>query len=61
VAAFLDERLRYTDIAHVCEETLSRIGVCELDSLPAIFECDAAARAVARECAVQLNQRSVVS
>ena len=58
VAAFLEERLRYTDIAHVCEETLSRIDVCALDNLPAIFECDAAARAFARECATRLNQRS---
>jgi 1-deoxy-D-xylulose-5-phosphate reductoisomerase len=55
VAAFLDERLRYTDIPSVCEETLARMDVVSLDNLSAVYECDAMARQLARECAMRLR------
>ena len=58
VAAFLDQRLRYTDIAQVCEQTLARMDVVALDDLSAVIECDAAARRLARECASRLTIRS---
>ena len=58
VAAFLDGQLRYTDIARVCEETLSRSRVTPLDNLAAVDACDAAARELARECASRHRGRS---
>jgi 1-deoxy-D-xylulose-5-phosphate reductoisomerase len=60
VAAFLDERLRYTDIPHVCEETLARMDVTPLDDLHAVIACDAMARQLARECATRLTNRSPI-
>jgi 1-deoxy-D-xylulose-5-phosphate reductoisomerase len=60
VAAFLEQRLRYTDIPSVCEETLSRMSVTALDSLSAVIECDTAARELARECANRLVSRSMI-
>ena len=60
VAAFLEERLRYTDIPNVCEETLARMDVTPLDDLSAVIECDAMARALARECASRLINRSTM-
>jgi 1-deoxy-D-xylulose-5-phosphate reductoisomerase len=58
VAAFLDGRLRYTDIPRVCEDTLSRSRVTPLDNLVAVNECDAGARELARESASRLYSRS---
>jgi 1-deoxy-D-xylulose-5-phosphate reductoisomerase len=60
VAAFLAERLRYTDIPHVCEETLARMNVTPLEDLEAVIECDAMARQLARECAMRLTNRSTI-
>jgi 1-deoxy-D-xylulose-5-phosphate reductoisomerase len=60
VAAFLEERLRYTDIPHVCEETLARMDVTPLDDLQAVIACDAMARQLARECATRLTNRSTI-
>jgi 1-deoxy-D-xylulose-5-phosphate reductoisomerase len=60
VAAFLEERLRYTDIPNVCEETLARMDVTPLGDLSAVIECDAMARQLARECAKRLTNRSTM-
>lgn len=50
VAAFLDQRLRFTAIAAVVAETLARLpGGLEPESLEAVMECDAEARATAAE------------
>jgi len=48
VAAFLDGRIRYTDIAAACAETLSRVDCRPVDSLDDALAADRQARAVAR-------------
>ena len=58
VSDFLDGRLRFTDIAGVCEETLSRIGVEPLLSLDAVRACDIGARELARESASRIRARN---
>jgi len=49
VEAFLGERIRFTDIAEVIEETLSRQPAREADSLATVLADDQAARSLARE------------
>lgn len=49
VAAFLDEGLPYLQIPVVVDKSLNAIGVSKADSLDAILEVDARARAVARD------------
>ena len=49
VDAFLDCRLRFTDIAGVVEETISDVAAGNVDSLEAVLEFDARARARAAE------------
>jgi 1-deoxy-D-xylulose-5-phosphate reductoisomerase len=48
VAAFLDARIRYTDIAPACAEALSRVPARPVASLDDALAADAEARAVAR-------------
>ena len=47
VAAFLDERIGFADIAGVLEGTLDRVGAPPIDSVDAVREVDATARRVA--------------
>jgi 1-deoxy-D-xylulose-5-phosphate reductoisomerase len=49
VQAFLDRRIRYTDIAAVVERTLERVSPRGVDTLATILADDARARAVAGE------------
>jgi 1-deoxy-D-xylulose-5-phosphate reductoisomerase len=49
VAAFLDGRIRYTDIAPACAAALSRLPAQSLRSLDDALAADAEARAVTRE------------
>ncbi|WP_353431805.1 1-deoxy-D-xylulose-5-phosphate reductoisomerase [Polynucleobacter sp. MWH-UH23A] len=49
VAAFLDEGLPYLQIPVVVDKSLNAIGASKADSLDAILEVDARARAVARD------------
>ena len=49
VDAFLDSRLRFTDIARVVEETISDTAAGDADSLDAVLEADALARERAAE------------
>jgi len=49
VAAFLDEGLPYLQIPVVVEKALNAIATCKSDSLDAILQVDAQARAVARD------------
>lgn len=49
VQAFLDQRIRFTDIAVVVEQTLERISGRAVDGLTTILADDAAARAAASE------------
>jgi 1-deoxy-D-xylulose-5-phosphate reductoisomerase len=48
VAAFLDARIRYTDIAPACAEALSRVPARPVGNLDDALAADAEARAVAR-------------
>lgn len=47
VAAFLDKRIRFTDIARINEETLSQLEPMAVSSLQQILEQDSSARGVA--------------
>ncbi|MCF4997773.1 1-deoxy-D-xylulose-5-phosphate reductoisomerase [Pseudomonas syringae] len=49
VAAFLDGRVRYLEIASIIEEVLSLEPVVALDDLDAVFTADAAARNLAQQ------------
>ena len=48
VAAFLDSRIRYTDIASACAEALARLPARPVESLDDAIAADAEARAVVR-------------
>src|SRR6185503_12209551 len=48
VGAFLDSRIRYTDIAPACTEALARLPVTNVQCLDDAMAADAEARAVAR-------------
>jgi len=47
VQAFLEQRIRFTDIAVVVEHALERVQVRAVDTLATVLEDDARARAVA--------------
>ncbi|MED5510845.1 MAG: 1-deoxy-D-xylulose-5-phosphate reductoisomerase [Pseudomonadota bacterium] len=49
VAAFLERQIRFTDIARIIEQVLSKLPVKPADSLAQILADDAASRALARE------------
>jgi len=49
VAAFLDGKLCFADIAVIIEQTLERVATVSADSFDTIFEKDAEARTVARQ------------
>ncbi len=51
VAAFLDERLPFTAIAEVVEETLQRLPVTQPGTLESLLQLDAEARGVAEQVA----------
>lgn len=50
VAGFLDERIRFTDIARVIEKTLGAIGADDACSLDAVLDADRRAREHAATC-----------
>ncbi len=50
VAAFLDRRIGFLEIATVVERTLERLGSCDAATLEAVVALDARARRVAEEC-----------
>ena len=50
VAAFLDRRLGFLDIARLVETVLDRLGAPPLPDLPAVLALDTQARRVATEC-----------
>lgn len=47
VAAFLERRIRFTDIARIIEDVLDREAVVAVESLDAVFAADAQARRLA--------------
>ncbi|MCU7811405.1 MAG: 1-deoxy-D-xylulose-5-phosphate reductoisomerase [Candidatus Thiodiazotropha sp. (ex Notomyrtea botanica)] len=52
VAAFLAERLRFTDISVVVDETLQRLPAGKVDSLDGLLRIDAETRGVAEQVAL---------
>jgi 1-deoxy-D-xylulose-5-phosphate reductoisomerase len=53
VQAFLERRLRFTQIAEVVEHSLERLTGQPADSLAAVLESDRQARALAHQCIVE--------
>lgn len=49
VAAFLDRRIRYPEIASMIDEVLNREPIVALDDLGAVFEVDSKARVLAEQ------------
>lgn len=49
VAAFLDQRIRYPEIARMIEDVLEQESVVALDALDAVFAADARARSLAQQ------------
>lgn len=56
VQAFLEERLRFPEIAEVVEETLDRTGSSALRDIDDVIAADAAARVVAAEAAARRGE-----
>jgi 1-deoxy-D-xylulose-5-phosphate reductoisomerase len=55
VEAFLNERIGFTAIARVIEQTLEQMSVREADSLDTIFDDDAMAREIAERITMQYS------
>jgi 1-deoxy-D-xylulose-5-phosphate reductoisomerase len=49
VEAFLERRIRFTDIARVLEVSLERLGATPVTSVEDVLAADAEARVVARQ------------
>jgi 1-deoxy-D-xylulose-5-phosphate reductoisomerase len=56
VEAFLNEQLRFTDIAVIIERTMAKFEATVADSLSLILDADAQARVVANQQIVELTQ-----
>ena len=54
VAAFLEGRLRYTEIPRVIERALERAPATQVDSLDIVLEADRSARRAALDCVAML-------
>jgi 1-deoxy-D-xylulose-5-phosphate reductoisomerase len=59
VAAFLEQRIRFTEIAQVIERALERVTAVEPTSLDVVESADAQARESAREFIANLDRRGV--
>lgn len=57
VQAFLDRRLRFTDIPRIIEFTLEHVPICEVLSLQQVLDSDTQARLVAKAHAENLAPR----
>lgn len=56
VAAFLDERIKFTDIARLIEQTLKLASITEdVSSLERILEADTMARKITNECIAAMH------
>ncbi|MFZ6045020.1 1-deoxy-D-xylulose-5-phosphate reductoisomerase [Pseudomonas sp. CR3202] len=53
VAAFLDRRIRFTEIASIIDEVLNREAAAAVESLDAVLHADARARAAAQQWLVR--------
>jgi 1-deoxy-D-xylulose-5-phosphate reductoisomerase len=56
VQAFLEDRIRFPEIADVVAESLERVGISEIGHLDDVIAADAAARVVAAEVAARLGE-----
>jgi 1-deoxy-D-xylulose-5-phosphate reductoisomerase len=56
VEAFLDERIRFPEIAEVVDETMVRVGSDAIRDLDDVIAADAAARLIAAEVATRLGE-----
>ncbi|GMV53302.1 MAG: 1-deoxy-D-xylulose-5-phosphate reductoisomerase [Chlorobi bacterium] len=61
VYAFLDNRIRFTDIPTVILKTLERMNITDAPSLPAIIETDAEARLRAHEQVTMISAGAAMS
>jgi 1-deoxy-D-xylulose-5-phosphate reductoisomerase len=59
VQAFLENRIRFPEIAVVVETAMQQIGVSEITDMNDVSAADAAARVVAHEIAVRLGKERV--
>jgi 1-deoxy-D-xylulose-5-phosphate reductoisomerase len=59
VAAFLDSRVGFLDIAAIVEETLEALPDRRIDSLDDVYDCDRQAREVATRLAGNGGRRAV--
>lgn len=55
VAAFLEERIRFTDIPAIVERTLEQSSGSNSDTLEAILDCDRSARRLASDAVLRCN------
>ncbi|MNJ78615.1 1-deoxy-D-xylulose 5-phosphate reductoisomerase [compost metagenome] len=53
VAAFLDRRIRFTEIASIIDEVLNREAAMTVETLDAVLQADARARAAAQQWLVR--------
>jgi 1-deoxy-D-xylulose-5-phosphate reductoisomerase len=58
VAAFLEDRIRFPEIAVVVERTIERIGTSDINDMDDVTAADAAARVVAAEFAASCGDAS---
>ena len=61
VAAFLDKKIRFTDIAVVIELTLERMSIVEVTALSVVEEADAQARACASAALADMQRLTTAS
>lgn len=59
VAAFLEKRLRFTDIVHTIAETLSKLPISTAMDLTGILAADSEARAITHQ-SLQTRQEAYV-
>jgi 1-deoxy-D-xylulose-5-phosphate reductoisomerase len=55
VQAFLDDEIRFPEIASVVGETLDRVGASQVRDLEDVLDADRGARAIASEAAARMQ------
>jgi len=59
VQAFLEDRIRFPEIADVVREAMDRLGIGEIRDIDDVTAADAAARSVATEAAARLGEATM--
>jgi 1-deoxy-D-xylulose-5-phosphate reductoisomerase len=57
VGAFLDERVRFTDLVDIVREAVDRVGASEVLDVGDVFQADQEARAIAEAAVARVNKR----